>query len=78
MAGVNVSWNMGSIFFAGNEDSSMYQSIHVTLTGVRGIFAPLLSLLIKRIFNVYAVFIAAIIFFLLAALSSWFSYKENI
>lgn len=47
MSGVAVAWSMSSLVFAGDEDGALYQGIHVTLTGFRGLLGPLLGLLIK-------------------------------
>lgn len=70
MTGINIAWNMSSIYFAGAEDASMYQSVHVTLTGVRGLVAPLLGLLILRFAGIYAVFATSAGFLILAAFVS--------
>ena len=43
MSGVMIAWGLGSIHFAGREDSSRYQSVHVTLVGLRGLLAPWLG-----------------------------------
>jgi hypothetical protein len=48
MSGVAVAWSMSSLVFAGSEDGALYQGIHVTLTGFRGLLGPLLGLLIKQ------------------------------
>ena len=76
MSGVNVAWNMSSIYFAGKEDASMYQSVHVTFTGFRGLFAPLLSLLLLRVLGIQAVFIASMLFLIIASYSSLYGYKK--
>lgn len=43
MAGIDISWHISSIDFAGREDPSAYQAVHVVLTGVRGSIAPLIG-----------------------------------
>jgi hypothetical protein len=48
MSGVAVAWSMSSLVFAGDEDGALYQGIHVTLTGFRGLLGPLLGLFIKE------------------------------
>ncbi|MDD3104053.1 MAG: MFS transporter, partial [Candidatus Cloacimonetes bacterium] len=73
MTGVNMAWNMSSIFFAGAQDAAMYQSVHVTLSGVRGLLAPLLGFTLLRIINIEAVFIVAAGFL---ALASFMSFKD--
>jgi MFS family permease len=72
MAGIYVSWNIGSIYFAGAEEAPMFQSVHVSLTGVRALFGPLIGFFVMKIFNYQAVFILASVTFLTAA---FFSFK---
>ncbi|MCD4830086.1 MAG: MFS transporter [Candidatus Cloacimonetes bacterium] len=71
MAGVNISWNLGSIYFAGDEDASMYQSVHVTLTGVRGALVPFMGLGLMRLAGIRAVFLTAVVLQLTAASINW-------
>lgn len=75
MVGINLAWNMSSIHFAGNDDSSMYQSVHVTITAFRGITAPLLCLLLIHLFGVMAVFMVAIGFLSIASIFSYLDYR---
>lgn len=76
MAGVNIAWNMGSIFFAGKEDASMYQSVHVTMTGIRGIMAPLLGLVLLKTLGIISVFAVAVCFLITASYLSWKDYQR--
>lgn len=57
MSFINMSWNISSIFFAGERDSSMYQSVHVTITGVRGMLTPVIGYVVMHYFGVRVVFI---------------------
>ncbi len=75
MAGVNITWNMGSIFFAGDEDASIYQSVHVTMTGIRGLIAPVLGFAVLKLFSLTMVFVVAAGFFLAAAIYSFRDYR---
>ena len=38
-----LAWNLGHHDFAPPETSSQYMGVHVTLTGIRGLLAPLLG-----------------------------------
>jgi len=76
MAGVNIAWNMGSIFFAGNDDAGVYQSVHVTMTGIRGVLAPLLGLLLLKTLGLISVFAVAACFLVTASIISWKDYKR--
>lgn len=42
-AGGRLGWNLGHNDFASDARSTLYMSIHVTLTGIRGLFAPLIA-----------------------------------
>ncbi|MDP2173399.1 MAG: MFS transporter [Candidatus Cloacimonadaceae bacterium] len=76
MAAVNISWNMSSIFFAGKEDASMYQSVHVTMTGIRGLIAPVLGFTLLKVFNLTTVFVVAAGFLGWASLISYRDFRK--
>ena len=71
MAAINIAWNMSSIFFAGKDDAAMFQSVHVTLTGIRGILAPALGFALLKFISIRAVFIVAAGFLLSASIISY-------
>jgi MFS family permease len=56
MAGVNLSWTLGSIHFARGRDASAFQGMHVAMTGVRGLLAPSLGYLVYSLFGTGAAF----------------------
>lgn len=76
MTGINIAWNMSSIFFAGKEDAAMYQSVHVTMTGVRGLIAPVLGLGLMHFFGYQVVFVVAAGFLASAAVISYRDHKR--
>ncbi|GAB4167692.1 MAG: hypothetical protein Kow0020_00740 [Wenzhouxiangellaceae bacterium] len=43
-AGGKLGWNLGHNDFSSDERSTLYMAIHVTLTGIRGLLAPLLGM----------------------------------
>ena len=43
MTGTSIVWNLGSIFFADRDDEATYQAIHLTMTGIRGLTAPIMG-----------------------------------
>jgi MFS family permease len=67
MSGVMVAWTMSSISFAGKEDAALYQGIHVTLTGVRGMFGPMIGWMMREYFGWSAAFVLASILLVTAA-----------
>jgi MFS family permease len=77
MSGIAVAWNLAPIEFAGGADSSRYTGAHVTLTGVRGMFAPLLGAIGLRYFGYDTVFIAAACVFATASAGMWWQVWEK-
>ncbi len=54
-------WNIGSAYFGRDEEADIYQSIHLFLTGVRAIFAPLFGIFVYEHFGYTVTFSLAII-----------------
>ena len=76
MAAVNITWNMGSIYFAGDSNASIYQSVHVTMTGIRGLIAPVLGIVLYKLVSLTMVFVVAAGFFMSASLISLRDYRR--
>jgi hypothetical protein len=74
MSGVMVAWSMSSLAFAGEEDGALYQSIHVTLTGFRGLAGPMLGWLAKTYFGWGTAFALA---FALLAVASYAMHRQG-
>jgi len=70
MAGVNVTWNVGSISFAPPGQGGYYQGIHVAMVGVRGLLGPSLGFLVLKLMGYWEVFALSALVFLLSATSS--------
>lgn len=47
-AGGKLGWNLGHNDFASDDQSTLYMGIHVTLTGIRGLLAPLAGVLVYQ------------------------------
>ncbi len=47
--GSAVNWLTGSLYFAGRDRVSLYNAVHVGLTGVRGFLAPLVGLMLYSV-----------------------------
>ncbi len=68
MAGLGVAWNLAPIVFAGKQDSSNYTGAHVTITGIRGVFAPIAGGALGETLGSHVpVFSASIVLFLCAS-----------
>lgn len=74
MAGVFMNWQIGSIFFAKEKDSAMLQSVHVTLTAVRGLFAPLLGYFLMSKFSDSTGFLSSSYMFFISSIIMFVTY----
>lgn len=70
-------WNIGSAYFAPSEQAGSYQSIHLSLTGFRSIFSPLLGVLFYELFGFSITFLIGIMAIVIAMLVMHFSYKYD-
>ncbi len=76
MIGVSFAWNISTIELAKHGSPQQYQSIHITLTGVRGLIIPPLGYLLLKLkfIPINAIFFLSSILFLLA---SWLMFRES-
>lgn len=77
MCGVTLSWNLSSIYYSPHGEVANYQAVHITLTGVRGIFAPFLGYVILKSVSIEANFIFSSFFFLLAGTLMLREFKKS-
>ena len=70
MAGINVTWNVGSISFAPEGQGGYYQGIHVAMVGIRGLLGPLLGFALVNLLGYREVFVVSAVVFLAASASS--------
>ena len=54
-------WYIGSAYFCPKEEAADYQSVHLSLTGIRAIFAPLLGIFFYELIDFTGTFSLAII-----------------
>jgi predicted MFS family arabinose efflux permease len=70
-------WNIGSAYFCRPEEADDYQSVHLSLTGVRAMAAPLLGVFFYELIGFKGTFILSIISLVIAiGLMRW-SYKRE-
>ncbi len=53
---MGILWYIGSAYFAKDEDAAEYQSIHLSMTGFRGVFAPIVGIFFYKIIDYSGVF----------------------
>jgi MFS family permease len=75
-ATMGLLWSIGSAYFSPKTEVSDYQAIHLTLTGFRSFFAPMLGLGIYLLIGFTATFITGIVFLLIAVIISMRSIKK--
>jgi MFS family permease len=68
MSGVILSWNLSSIYYAPAAEVSNYQAVHITLTGIRGIFSPFIGFAIMKLFSISVTFVVSALLFLFAGI----------
>lgn len=60
-ASMPLLWNIGSAYFCSKEDADSYQAVHLSLTGLRALFAPLLGVFFYQNFGFTITFVIGII-----------------
>jgi MFS family permease len=75
-ASMGLLWYIGSSYFAKTHQAADYQSIHLSFTGLRGMFGPVLGIYFFTILGYNGVFILGIFFLFLAILTMLWSKKH--
>jgi len=64
MSGVTIAWALSSIYYAPRYQEANYQAVHITLTGLRGLFSPVLGYAVMKIFAIEYTFVLSAMLFL--------------
>jgi hypothetical protein len=75
-ATMSLLWSIGSAYFCKKEEASEYQAIHLSFTGLRSFFAPVLGLGIYRLVGFTGTFLTGVVLCLIAVIISLRSYKK--
>ncbi len=75
-ATMSLLWSIGSVFFCKKEEASEYQAMHLSFTGLRSFFAPVLGLGIYMVVGFTGTFIVGIVLLLISIFISLRSYKK--
>jgi MFS family permease len=59
MSGLNLTWILGVLYFASETAVPVYLGIHITLTGIRGLLAPLVAIALYETLGPRAVYAAS-------------------
>ena len=74
-ATMQLLWSIGSSYFCQDNEAGQYQSIHMTLTGVRGCFAPLFGVQLLAYLGYQPVFALSLIILLIGIAVMIFSLR---
>jgi MFS family permease len=69
-------WNIGSSYFCSVEEAGTYQSLHLSLVGIRALFAPLFGIFFYELFGFNATFGLSIIFVILSIYAMLWSHRR--
>jgi len=75
-ATMSLLWYIGSAYFAEHNNVATYQSIHISLTGVRGMIIPLLGIALLDYIHYSGVFLSGIVLLFIAVLVMIWSMKR--
>ncbi|MGM0647532.1 MAG: MFS transporter [Bacteroidota bacterium] len=75
-ASMPLLWNIGSAYFCSNEDADTYQAVHLSLTGLRAIFSPLLGVFFYQQFGFTVTFLIGMLALGIGILILYYSEKN--
>lgn len=75
-ATMSLLWFIGSAYFGKDEDAGNLQSVHLSLTGIRAAFAPIIGILFYQWFGFSITFSIAIFSLFLAIILMIWSYRK--
>jgi hypothetical protein len=76
MSGINLAWALSSIHYSPPLQVANYQAVHITLTGIRGVFSPFLGFIILNYFSLETVFLTCAVLFIVSGILM-FKYVKN-
>lgn len=76
MSGVTIAWSLSSIYYAPKNEVSNYQAVHITLTGVRGLFSPALGYAVMKLIDINYSFYLSSLLFLAGGILMWLENKK--
>jgi Na+/melibiose symporter-like transporter len=75
-ATMSLLWSIGSAYFCKKEDAADYQSVHLSLTGVRAMIAPLMGIASYELLGFFITFMFAVLFLLLGVVYMFISHRR--
>ncbi len=69
-------WSIGSAYFCAPEEAGIYQSIHLGLTAVRALFAPLIGVVFYEMWGFTVAFSISILSLITGSAIMWYSQRK--
>ena len=76
-ATMSLLWNIGSAYFCRDDDASEYQSVHLTMVGVRALIAPLFGIWLYQYIGFSGVFGLGVCLLALAIAVMFWSFRRD-
>ncbi len=76
-ASMPLLWNIGSAYFCKDDDAAVYQSVHLSMVGVRALIAPLFGIWLYQDIGFTGVFGLGILLLALSVLVMFWSMRHN-
>jgi uncharacterized membrane protein YgdD (TMEM256/DUF423 family) len=76
-ATMSLLWFIGSAYFGKDKDAGDLQAVHLSLTGIRAAFAPLVGIIFYQLFGYTITFGIAILCLFIAVLLMVWSYRRR-
>jgi hypothetical protein len=74
---MSLTWSIGSAYFCTPQEAGSYQSIHMVLTALRALVAPIMGIALYGLLGFYPTFVIAIGFLLCGTLVLLWSEKKH-
>ncbi len=75
-ATMSLSWSIGSAYFCKTEEAGMYQSVHLSITGLRGLIFPIIGVALYERYGFTVTYITASISLLAGILILFYSERR--
>ena len=76
-ATMSLLWSIGSAYFCRSNEAGDYQSVRLSLTGLRAVFAPTSGVIIYELFGFFTTFMLAVGALLIAISLMFWSYRKD-
>lgn len=77
MATMTLLWRIGSAYFCTTEEVGLYQAVHLSATGIRALFAPLLGVLFYEMVGFFWTFCIALVSLACGIVVMLWSYRRE-